>query len=355
MNSLHKIKLPREILIGSGILGKIGELCKKLNLNTDYNNRILIVSGPRTKKIAGNSIKDYLLDAYFEALITMVYKADLENVKSVKEKIEDLNPILVIGVGGGKNIDVAKLASYQSNIPIISVPTAIAHDGVASPSCSLKDLNLTHSRKAQTPIAILADTEIIKEAPRELLSAGIGDILSNLVAVKDWKLAHRLRNEYFGHYAASLSRMSAEMILDNYKKIDPTKEESIRIVLKAIISSSIAMAVAGSSRPSSGSEHLFSHALDKLGENKLHGHQVGLGSILMMYLHNGNCQELKNIKNALEFVGAPITAADLGVEDDMVIEALTMAHKMRDRYTILQTGLTREAAENLAQNTGVIT
>jgi glycerol-1-phosphate dehydrogenase [NAD(P)+] len=172
------------------------------------------------------------------------------------------------------------------------------------------------------------------------------------VAIKDWKLAHRIKNEYFGHYAASLSKMSAEMILKNYQKIDPTNEISIRIVLKAIISSSLAMAVAGSSRPSSGSEHLFSHALDKLGENKLHGHQVGLGSILMMYLHNGNWQE---IKKALKFVGAPITAGEIGIKDDRIVEALIMAHKMRDRYTILQTGLAREAAEHLAQNTGVIT
>lgn len=351
MNSLHNIKLPREILIGSGILGKIGELCTKLDFKKNFK-KILIVTGTRTKRIAGNSIKDHLLEADFDAVITEVYKANLENVKSVKEKIMEINPMLVIGVGGGKNIDVAKLASYQGNLPLISVPTAIAHDGVASPSCSLKDLNLTHSMQAQTPIAILADTEIIKQSPRNLLSAGISDILSNLVAVKDWKLAHRIKNEYFGHYAASLSKMSAEMILKNYQKIDPTNETSIRIVLKAIISSSLAMAVAGSSRPSSGSEHLFSHALDKLGENNLHGHQVGLGSILMMYLHNGNWQE---IKKALEFVGSPTTAEGLGVEDDKIIEALTIAHKMRDRYTILQTGLTREAAENLAQNTGVLT
>ncbi|MBD3230970.1 MAG: NAD(P)-dependent glycerol-1-phosphate dehydrogenase [Candidatus Lokiarchaeota archaeon] len=347
---MHKIRLPHQILIGSKILDQIGNLCKKLGFPLKNNNRIVIITGPNTIKIAGKQIKDYLLEDKFEVQIQEVMKANLENVEKAENIIQEFKPCLVIGVGGGKNIDCAKLSSFNNNIPFISVPTALAHDGVASPSCSLKGLDLRHSIQAQTPIGILADTNIIKKAPRVLLSAGIGDLLSNLVAVKDWKLGHRIKNEYFGHYSALLSRMSAELILKNYEKINPS-EESIRIVLEGIISSSISMTVAGSSRPASGSEHLFSHALDKLGTGKLHGYQVGLGSIMLMYLHNGNWQE---IRDALRFVNAPVNAEELGIDDETVIKALTIAHKIRNRYTILQTGLTRNAAENLAKNTGVI-
>lgn len=351
MNSTHKIKLPHEILIGSKILDQIGNLCKKLGFPLKNNNRIVIITGPNTIKIAGKQINDYLIGDKFEVQIQEVTKADLENVEKAENIIQEFHPCLVIGVGGGKNIDVAKLSSFKNNIPFISVPTALAHDGVASPSCSLKGLDLSHSIQAQTPIGILADTYIIKKAPHFLISAGIGDILSNLIAVKDWKLGHRIKNEYFGHYSALLSRMSAELILQNYEKINPSNEESIRIVLEGIISSSISMAVAGSSRPASGSEHLFSHALDKLDVNKLHGFQVGIGSIMMMYLHNGNWKE---IRDALKFVDAPVNAKELGVDEEKILEALSIAHKIRNRYTILQTGLTRNAAEHLAKNTGVI-
>jgi len=114
------------------------------------------------------------------------------------------------------------------------------------------------------------------------------------------------------------------------------------------------MSVAGSSRPCSGSEHLFSHALDRVSSRpSLHGEQCGVGAIMMMYLHGGDWHRLKN---ALLTIGAPTTAQELGVTNEEVILALVMAHTIRpDRYTILgDNGLTRDAAERLASVTGVI-
>jgi len=114
------------------------------------------------------------------------------------------------------------------------------------------------------------------------------------------------------------------------------------------------MAVAGSSRPTSGSEHMFSHILDKIAPGKaLHGEQCGVGSIMMMYLHGG---DWKRIRAALQQIGAPTTAKELGVSNDQLIEALVHAHEIRkDRYTILgDRGLTRDAAERLATITNVI-
>ncbi|MHA1893056.1 MAG: NAD(P)-dependent glycerol-1-phosphate dehydrogenase [Candidatus Helarchaeota archaeon] len=352
MISSHKINLPHKILIGSNILDKSGELCQKLGFPHENNNKIFLVTGPKTKNIAGNQVKENLEDNDFIVKMYETKDANIGYVNWAIDLIKEFNPSLVIGVGGGKNIDVAKLSSYECGLPFISIPTTLAHDGVASPFCSLKGLELDHSFEAQTPIAILADTHVMVSAPPFLLGAGFGDILSNLTAVKDWRMAHRIKNEYFGHYAALLSKMSATLILDNYDKIDPTNEESIRIVLEAIISSSMGMAVAGSSRPASGSEHLFSHALDKIAPNHaLHGHQCGVGTIMMMYLHDG---DWKKIKMALEHVGAPTTAEGLRIKDETIVKALTIAHEMRDRYTVLQTGLTEDAAENLARSTGVI-
>ncbi|NHI93620.1 MAG: NAD(P)-dependent glycerol-1-phosphate dehydrogenase [Candidatus Lokiarchaeota archaeon] len=353
MISSHKINLPHKILIGSNILDKIGELCQKLGFpRNGGNNRIFLVTGPKTKEIAGKAVKDHLEDAKFKVKIYETKEANIGYVNWAVDLIKDYDPSLVIGVGGGKNIDIAKLSSFECGLPFISVPTTLAHDGVASPFCSLKGLELDHSFEAQTPIAILADTSVMISAPPQLLSAGFGDMISNLTAVKDWRMAHRIKNEYYGHYAALLSQMASELMLKNYDKINPNSEESVRIVLEAVISSSMAMAVAGSSRPASGSEHLFSHALDKIAPNHaLHGHQCGVGAIMMMYLHDGDWKE---IKNALEYVGAPTTAEGLRIKDETIIKALTIAHKMRDRFTILQTGLTKDAAENLAKSTGVI-
>jgi len=125
------------------------------------------------------------------------------------------------------------------------------------------------------------------------------------------------------------------------------------MVIKALVSSGVAMSIAGSSRPASGSEHMFSHALNMVAPRPaLHGEQCGVGAIMMMYLHGG---DWKKIKDGLEMIGAPTTADELDIEDKYILEALVLAHTIRpDRYTILGTGLTPDAAERVAKITKVI-
>src|SRR5947208_1621970 len=210
------------------------------------------------------------------------------------------------------------------------------------------------SLAAQTPIAVIMDTGVIAESPFRLLASGCGDIISNLAAVKDWALARNLRNEYFSSYAAALSELAAHLVIENASTIKPRLEESAWFVCKALVSSGVAMSIAGSSRPASGSEHKFSHALDRIAKKPgLHGEQCGVGTIMMMYLHAGNWQE---VRDALLAIGAPTTARALGVTDDEVVQALVHAHEVnKERYTILgDEGLTLEAAERLAKITKVV-
>ena len=258
-----------------------------------------------------------------------------------------------MSVGGGKTIDVVKLVSAKENVNFVSVPTAASHDGIASSIASLIANNgEATSLEAKPPIAVIADTKIIANAPYRLLSAGCGDIISKFTAVLDWRLAHRLKNARFSEYAAELSMMAAKNVIESAGSIKPANEESARIVIKALIASSVAMSIAGSSRPASGSEHKFSHALNQIAPRlALHGEQCGVGSIMMMYLHGGDWQK---IRRALKIIGAPINAKDLGIDPEHIIEALTKAHRMRpERYTVLGTGLTKEAARKIARVTEV--
>jgi glycerol-1-phosphate dehydrogenase [NAD(P)+] len=147
--------------------------------------------------------------------------------------------------------------------------------------------------------------------------------------------------------------MTAKLITEGADKIKPGLEKSTRLVAKALFSTGVAISIANSSRPASGSEHLFSHALDKIAKKPaLHGEQCGVGAIMMMELHGG---DWTFIRDALNKVKAPTTAKELGISPEEIIEALTIAHTIRDRYTILgDRGLSREAAEQLALNTEVI-
>lgn len=347
---IHKMELPREVLIGRDVIRMVGETCIKLGLT----GPAVIVSGTKTSKVAGEKVVDSLCDVNIPSHLILVRESTMSEVEKVRAESKRVKACVIIGVGGGKNIDVAKLAAYLEGLPFISVPTAASHDGIASPRASIKNENSPHSIKAATPLVIIADTNVIGSSPYRLTAAGCGDVIANITSVKDWELAYKLRNEYFGEYAASLAKLSGELILQNAPLIAQRTENSLRTVIEALISSGVSMGIAGSSRPASGAEHMFSHALDMIAPTPaLHGEQCGVGAIMMMYLHGGDWQA---IRDALKTIGAPTTAKELGIDAEHIIEALCMAHKIRpERYTILgEKGIDREAAIRLATITGVI-
>jgi glycerol-1-phosphate dehydrogenase [NAD(P)+] len=148
--------------------------------------------------------------------------------------------------------------------------------------------------------------------------------------------------------------MSARLITKNADAIKPGSDEGLRLVLEALISCGVAMSIAGSSKPCSGSEHLFSHSLDLIESNGgLHGEQCGVGTIMMAYLYD---LDWKGIKDTLQKAGAPTTAEELRIESDSVVKALVQASDIRpERYTILDVKqLDYVSAKRLAQVTGVI-
>jgi glycerol-1-phosphate dehydrogenase [NAD(P)+] len=203
-------------------------------------------------------------------------------------------------------------------------------------------------------MAIIADTDIIVQAPNRFTASGCSDVIAKFTAVRDWYLAHKVKNEYYGEYSASLALMSAKLVAKNADEIQPGNEAGLRVLLEALISCGVAMSIAGSSRPSSGSEHLFSHALDLITSRPaMHGEQAGVGTIMMAYLQELNWQR---IKSKLEKVHSPTTANELGVGSQTIIKSLVKARTIRpERYTILsEKKLTRKSAELLAKKTGVI-
>lgn len=347
MNS-RKIQLPREIHTGAGIIENTGSICRDLM----FEGKVLVISGPNTLKIGGEKAIESLQNEGFTVETHTINKASKEAVLQVQDMAKDVS--VVLGVGGGKVIDTAKLASTRNGLQFISVPTAASHDGIASPRASIRNEKGSVSLKAQAPIGVIADTEIISKAPFRLLAAGCGDIVSNYTAVLDWKLAYRLLNEDYSDSAAALSLMTAKMTLESADAIKEGLIESAALVVKALISSGMAISIAGTSRPASGSEHKFSHALDIIAPKPaLHGEQCGIGTIMMMYLHGG---DWKFIRDTLKTIKAPTTAYEIGIDPEYIIEALTIAHTIRkERYTILgDRGLTADAAEELALATGVI-
>ena len=235
---------------------------------------------------AGARVLDLISESGCNTEVFMSESISIDSINEAQEAAKSHD--FIIGVGGGRVIDLAKVVSYNLDQHFISVPTAASHDGIASSRASVSTEKGAVSLDAQPPSAIIADTGIIAKAPFRLMASGCADIISNRTAILDWELSHRLRGEAISEYAASLSAMTADILVRNAGLIKPGSEEAAWIVTKALVSSGVAMSIAGSSRPASGGEHKFSHALDILAPGKgLHGEQCGIGSIMTMYLHGG--------------------------------------------------------------------
>ena len=349
MVGTHRIDLPRIVLIGEDVLDSLGDICMELGFRS-----ALLVTGHKTFEVAGRRAMENLKEAGIEMNKTFATNSTLKCISRIGEEARGRKFEVVIGVGGGRVIDVAKMSSTRAERPFISVPTTASHDGIASSLASLKGVDRPYSVKAQSPIAVIADSKIIGGSPYRFTASGCGDVLSKSVSVRDWSLAHEVKKEYYGAYAASLALMSANLVMDKAVEIRERTEEGIRTLLEALVSCGVAMSIAGSSRPCSGSEHLFSHALDMIAPKPaMHGEQCGVGTIMMARLHSLNWEE---IRDALRLIGGPTTATELGIEGEYIVEALVRARDIRpERYTILDdANFTPSKALSIAEACGVI-
>jgi glycerol-1-phosphate dehydrogenase [NAD(P)+] len=344
------MQLPREVIIGDGAIEQVAVISQKLG----FAKSALVIAGSKTYDVAGKTVTGLLEDRKMRVDTFLVETSTIKDVEAVERKIGILKPQVVFGVGGGTKIDVAKCSSARQGIPFVSVPTTASHDGIASPLSSIKGLDTPYSIMAQAPLAIIADTNIIMQAPWRLAISGCADVIAKLTSVRDWKLASEEKDEYYGAYAASLARMSARLIIESAELIREGSEEGIRVLIEALISCGVSMSIAGSSRPCSGSEHMFSHSLETIIPNcSMHGERCGVGAIMMAYLHKANWSL---VKTTLQKLGAPTNATELGVSKEQIIRALELATSLRpERYTILnKLNLNRQAYERVAEATEVV-
>ncbi len=339
------MELPRRILIGRGVIRRLRDFVE----DSGVKGRVVVASGVNVQKKVREKVASSLHDS---ATWIEVTSSDVKNVQQVMSHSKSASSI--IGVGGGKSVDVGKLAAHRMGLPFFSVPTSASHDGISSPFASIKGTRRHYSFKAKPPVGILADVDVIADAPKRLHAAGCGDLVSKLTAVKDWELAHAITGEYFGGYAANLSMMSATVVVEHSKRIGSFDKDAIRELVEALISTGVAAGIAGSSRPCSGAEHLFSHYLDVIAPGVgLHGEKCGLGTILVSELHGMDWQK---IRRALKEVHAPTSGAELGLSDEAVVEAIANAPSIRPgRFTILsRVKMGRKEARALAKRTHVI-
>ena len=346
--SSHTMELPRQIVVGDKNISDLGNFLNSLK----RTKKISIISGGNVKKIIQKKIETSLIASKIKSSWYLAKINDQKTIREIEKKVRKSKSDVIIGIGGGRSVDIAKLIGFNLNKPFVSVPTSASHDGIASPVVSVKG-DKPHSLVATAPLGVFVDVGIMKKAPKKLLASGCGDLIAKITAVRDWQLGRDKTGEYYGTYSAELASMSAQFLIKNSARFSK-KGLHVREIVEALISAGVASCIAGSSRPCSGAEHLFSHAVDKLEPGTgLHGEKCGIGTILISKLQGQNWKQIiKTLKN----VGAPTTAKEIGLKPQVLAKALTIAQSLRpERYTILsEVDMTEEKALSLAKSTKVL-
>lgn len=260
----------------------------------------------------------------------------------------------IVAAGGGRCIDAAKIAAAEAALPLIAAPTQISHDGICSPVAVVpKTSGLGESLTAVSPTAAFFSLPTLRRSPLDSIRAGIGDLMSNPLALKDWELANQVRGE-------RIKRSAWHLALESYQLIEPLLDADLGEGLRepkvlgrlahALANSGLAMMRAGSSRPASGAEHKISHAMDAvLGGRALHGQQVAFGSMVSARLHG---EDVDALGAQLINVGLPHHPGQLRLSHDELVRLIVAAPLTRPgRFTILEhLDLTESAASRVVRS-----
>lgn len=242
----------------------------------------------------------------------------------------------VVGLGGGKIIDVAKYAAARVGLPMVAVATNLSHDGICSPVSILDNDNGRGSYGVPTPIAMVIDLDVIREAPDRFVRSGIGDAISNISAIADWELSHQVTGEPVDGLAAAMARTAGESVLRHPGTT--ADDEFLTVLSEALVLSGIAMSISGDTRPSSGACHEISHAFDLLYPKRsaLHGEQVGLGAAFAMHLR-GATEQAGLFAQVLRRHHLPVRPEDIGFSAAEFVRAVEYAPQTRPgRFTVLE-------------------
>jgi len=334
MNNFNNFRLPYHLVVSEGVFTKIPEIMSDVMPGIADKKTIFVTEG-NLRSIFGEMI-DSIIATFPDCELYLIEKASYDSAVDLAKYITMKDIENVIGFGGGTVLDLAKFAAFVSKATLVSLPTTLSNDSLASPVAVLgTEGKARKTFKCTIPDAILVDVNVISSAPDRQLLAGIGDTISKYTALNDWRIAHNKGKSRVDDFAYMISRMAFNSICYNDEKV--LKSESfIKRLTQALVMGGLAMEIAGSSRPSSGSEHLFCHSLEERFSDKVnvpHGIAVAMGSYGACTFQKRN---LTKITRIIKEYGIPVKPSDWGITEEIFVKAWQEAPLTRpDRYTIL--------------------
>ncbi len=323
------IGAPLAIDIGPGAIAALAPLLVDRRISA--GGHVAVAVGPGQ----GEQIAEVLRPQLANADILHVADGSVQAASDLARTLRGGFYDAIVGIGGGRVIDVSKYAASLGGLPMVAVATSLAHDGLASPVASLSEGGRKLSFGVQMPIAVVVDLDYVRASAPELRRSGIGDAVSNLSAIADWELAARERGEALDGLAVTFARTGAMAVIDRTDTIDD--DAFLYALADALVLGGLAMAVAGSSRPCSGADHEIVHAIDHLHPGTAaHGELAGVGALFATHLR-GDAPLFDHLAACLRRHQLPRTPEDLDLTREQFAAAVAYAPSTRpDRYTILE-------------------
>ena len=342
----HKVDI-QAIRVGSGVMQELPGILRDLGAS-----HIFLVADNYTYEAAGRQVEQ-LLDQAGLAYHKRVFQTEtplvpneyaLGSVLAAMTSQDDM----LLAVGSGTLNDVTKYVSARTGIPYVIAATAPSMDGYASTVAPTILDGFKTTLPAVYPAAIVADVDILKDAPMPMLTAGFGDIIGKFTSLADWRLSHQLNGEYYCPEVAGVIEAAVETCAANAQALAQREPQAIQAVTEALILSGLAMGMVGVSRPASGAEHQMAHywemdALRRGEEHPLHGNAVGVGTVLAASLYEMAAEYLPQgfaapdkgqILACLQAAGSCADPRELGIRRELCRESLLHAMELRDRFTV---------------------
>ena len=342
----HKVDI-QAIRVGSGVIQELPGILRDLGAS-----HIFLVADNYTYEAAGRQVEQ-LLDQAALAYHKRVFQTEtplvpneyaLGSVLAAMTSQDDM----LLAVGSGTLNDVTKYVSARTGVPYVIAATSPSMDGYASTVAPTILDGFKTTLPAVYPAAIVADVDILKDAPMPMLTAGFGGIIGKFTSLADWRLSHQLNGEYYCPEVAGVIEAAVETCAANAKALAQREPQAIQAVTEALILSGLATGMVGVSRPASGAEHQMAHywemdALRRGEEHPLHGNAVGVGTVLAASLYEMAAEYLPQgfaapdkgqILACLQAAGSCADPKELGIRRELCLESLLHAMELRDRFTV---------------------
>jgi glycerol-1-phosphate dehydrogenase [NAD(P)+] len=337
------LNAPLSIDVRRGAIQDLGKLLADRRIATE--GRVAVAVGPGQ----GDAIAADIAPTLGSAEVFKVDGGTVDEAVALSSKLRGGSYEALVGIGGGKTIDVAKYAATLAGIPMVSVATNLSHDGICSPVASLEHDKGKGSFGVALPIAMVVDLDYVRAAPERLVRSGVGDVISNLSAVADWELSHSEQGDPIDRLALTLSRTAAEALIYQPRSIE--SDEFLTVLAEGLVLSGMSMSCAGSSRPSSGGDHEILHAVDALYPGTAnHGELAGIGALFCFFLRlrylGEDAGRARVVAECLARHKLPLVPSHIGLTEEQFARAVLHAPGTRPgRYTILEhLGLDESAA-----------